>query len=171
MEKVLEQILEKLNNMETEQKEQGKKLSSLDSKVAGLDSKVAGLDNKVTSLDSKVAGLDNKVTSLDSKVTGLDSKVTGLDSKVTGLDSKVTGMETDIKLIKTQQSEQGEILQAVRHAQEVQKAQNDKFEIEIAQLSGKMDQGFNDVVEVQKALLDMYGEHEAEIRIMRKKIV
>jgi chromosome segregation ATPase len=122
MEKVLEQILEKLNNMETEQKEQGKKLSSL-------------------------------------------------DSKVTGLDSKVTGMETDIKLIKTQQSEQGEILQAVRHAQEVQKAQNDKFEIEIAQLSGKMDQGFNDVVEVQKALLDMYGEHEAEIRIMRKKIV
>jgi hypothetical protein len=37
MEKVLEQILEKLNSMETEQKEQGKKLSGLDSKVTNLE--------------------------------------------------------------------------------------------------------------------------------------
>jgi uncharacterized protein (UPF0335 family) len=91
--------------------------------------------------------------------------------KLNGIESEQKEMKTDIKLIKTQQSEQGEILQAVRHAQEVQKAQNDKFEVELAKLSGKMDQGFSDVVEVQKALLEMYGEHEAVIRIMRKRSV
>jgi cell division septum initiation protein DivIVA len=50
-------------------------------------------------------------------------------------------------------------------------AQTAKTTEDLSALSTKMDQGFTDVVEVQKALLDMYGEHEAEIRIMRKKTV
>jgi hypothetical protein len=38
-------------------------------------------------------------------------------------------------------------------------------------LSGKVEQGFSDVAKIQKALLGMYGEHEAKIKIMRKKSV
>ena len=45
--------------------------------------------------------------------------------KVTGLEQKVT--------------EHGEILQAVRHAQEIQVAKFDKLEIETARLSGKIE--------------------------------
>jgi copper chaperone CopZ len=96
-------------------------------------------------------------------------EVSGVKEEISGVKGEISELKSDIKLIKTQQSEQGEILQAVRHAQEVQKAQSDKFEVDLAKLSGKMDQGFSDVVEVQKALLDMYGEHEAAIRIMRRR--
>jgi predicted nucleic acid-binding Zn-ribbon protein len=95
-------------------------------------------------------------------------EVSGVKEEISGVKGEISELKSDIKLIKTQQSEQGEILQAVRHAQE---AQSDKFEIDLAKLSGKMDQGFSDVVEVQKALLDMYGEHEAAIRIMRRRSV
>jgi transcriptional regulator with XRE-family HTH domain len=35
----------------------------------------------------------------------------------------------------------------------------------------KMDKGFTDVVEVQKALTEMYGDHEAAIRILRRRPV
>jgi hypothetical protein len=45
---------------------------------------------------------------------------------------KVTGMEQKV-------IEHGEILQAVRHAQEIQVAKIDKLEIETARLSGKIE--------------------------------
>jgi archaellum component FlaC len=105
------------------------------------------------------------------EVSGMKEEISGVKGEISGMKGEISEMKTDIKLIKTHQSEQGEILQAVRHAQEVQTAQNDRLEIEVAQLSGKMEQGFSDVVEVQKALLEMYGEHEAVIRIMRRRSV
>jgi archaellum component FlaC len=119
MEKVLEQILEKLNSMETEQKEQGKKLS------------------------------------------GLDSKVSNLDGKVSNLDSKVSNIEQDMSLMKTQHSEDREILQAVRHAQEAQKAQLDNLGTDLAKLYGEQQKSF-------ETLINMYGKHEFEITQLKK---
>jgi hypothetical protein len=47
-----------------------------------------------------------------------------------------------IDLIERQQSEHGEILHSLRHAGEIQKAQLDSLEIELAKLSGVVHQGF-----------------------------
>lgn len=85
--------------------------------------------------------------------------------------NEVKEIKTDINLMKTQQVEHSEILHSVRHAQEAQKAQTDALQLEVAHLSGKMEQGFSDVVEVQKSVLEMYGAHEAEIRTLRRKPV
>jgi uncharacterized coiled-coil DUF342 family protein len=98
-------------------------------------------------------------------------EVSGMKEEISGVKGEISEMKTDIKLIRTQQSEHEEILQAVRHAQEVQKAQSDKFEIDLAKLSGKMDQGFSDIVEVQKSLIEMYGQHETEIHTLRRRPV
>ena len=68
---LLQQILEKVDNLNV--------------KVDGLDTKVSGLDTKVNSLDTKVSGLDTKVNSLDTKVSALDAKVSRLDTEVSGI--------------------------------------------------------------------------------------
>lgn len=81
--------------------------------------------------------------------------------KLNSLDSKVSNIETDIKLIKTQQSENGEILQAVRHAQETQKAQLDQLNIELAKQSGEQKESF-------EALANMYGQHQFEIAKLKQ---
>ena len=65
MEKVLNQILEKLNNIESEQKEQSKKLTNLDSKVSNLD-------NKVTGIEAKQKGQDKKLGSIETRVMGME---------------------------------------------------------------------------------------------------
>jgi predicted nucleic acid-binding Zn-ribbon protein len=122
-------------------------------------------------LVQKVTGIDHKVTGLEEKVTGIDHKVTGLEEKVTGIDHKVTGLEQDIKLIKTQQSEHGEMIRSLIHAGETQKAQHDSLQMEVAKLSGEMRQGFAEITEVQKSLVEMYGEHEVEIRALRRRPV
>jgi hypothetical protein len=48
---------------------------------------------------------------------------------------------------------------------------NPLLEMELAKISGKMDQGFSDVVEVQKSLIEMYGQHETEIHTLRRRPV
>lgn len=84
---------------------------------------------------------------------------------------KVSNMEQDTSLIKTQQAEHGEILQALRHSSEVQKGQHDALQMEVVKLSGEVKQGFSDLTEVQKSLVEMYGEHEVEIRALRRRPV
>jgi chromosome segregation ATPase len=91
-------------------------------------------------------------------------KLNSLDSKVTGLDNKVNSMEKTLNY-------HSEMFGALINAQETQKAQNDRMEVELANLSGKMDQGFSDIVEVQKSLIEMYGQHETEIRTLRRRPV
>jgi chromosome segregation ATPase len=112
-----------------------------------------------------------KLSNLDDKVTGLDNKVTSLDNKVNSLNNKVSGMETDLKLIKTQQSEHGAILQAVHHAQETQKAQIDQLTINTAHLSGQQEE-MNQTVDRLSGdvsfLVRKAAEHEEDIRNLRR---
>lgn len=72
-------------------------LQQILSKLDGLDTKVSGLDTKVSGLDAKVSGLDAKVSGLDAKVFDLDTKVSGLDTKVSGLDAKVAELAEGLK--------------------------------------------------------------------------
>lgn len=59
--------------------------------------------------------------------------------KVNGMDQKMTTIGQDINLLKTQQSEHGEILQSLRHANETHKAELDNLKVEMARLSGKVE--------------------------------
>ena len=94
-----------------------------------------------------------------------------MDQKLTGLDQKVSGIEKDVKFIKVQQSEHGEMIQSLVHSGEVQKARHDALQMEVAKLSGGIRQGFSDLVEAQKSLFEMYGEHETKIRTLGRRPV
>jgi predicted nucleic acid-binding Zn-ribbon protein len=119
LEKVLNQILEKLNNIESEQKEQGKKL-----------------------------------TNLDSKVSNLDSKVTNMEAEQKEQGKKLNTMEKTLNY-------HSEMFGALIHAQETQKAQLDKLEIDLAKLSGEQQKSF-------ETLINMYGRHEFEITQLKQ---
>jgi hypothetical protein len=82
-------------------------------------------------------------------------------NEVSGMKEELFEVKTDIKLIKTQQSEDREILQSVRHAQEVHTAKLDNIEIELAKQSGEQKESF-------QALANMYGEHQFEITKLKQ---
>lgn len=84
----LDQILEKVN--------------LLDTKVDSLDAKVDSLDAKVNSLDTKVNSLDTKVDSLDTKVNSLEIKMTSVEEKIDSLDQRTALLESDMKEVKQQ---------------------------------------------------------------------
>ncbi len=66
-------------------------------------------------------------------------KVNSTDQKMTDMNHELRGIRQDISLIKTQQSEHGEILQSLRHASETHEAEFDNLKVEMARLSGKIE--------------------------------
>lgn len=94
------------------------------------------------------------------------------------MQDNMSRMQEDISLIKTQQKEHGEILSSLKSASEFHKADIDNLTHQVAEVQGtvknlsdKMDKNFSDLNETNKSLLEMYGEHEAEIRTLRRKPV
>jgi len=76
-----------------------------------------------------------------------------------------------LEFVQTQLKEHGQILSALIHASEVHKADNDNLAHQVAHLSGELKEGFEEVTEIQKSLLEMYGSHEAEIRALKRRPV
>ena len=140
-------------------------------KITGIEQKVTVIEQRVTGTEQKITGIEQKVTGIEQKVTGIEQRVTGTEQKMTGIEQKVTGIGQDVKLMKTQQSEHGEMIHSLVHSSEVQKAQDDALQMEVAKLSGEMNKGFSDLTEIQKSLVEMYGDHEAKIRILQRKPV
>jgi uncharacterized coiled-coil DUF342 family protein len=101
----------------------------------------------------------------------LVNEVKGIKSELKEVKSEIAEVKSDIKLIKTQQSEHGEMIRSLVHAGETRKAEHDALQMEVAKLSGEMRQGFEDMTEVQKSLIEMYGAHEVEIRALRRRPV
>lgn len=98
---------------------------------------------------------------------------------------KVTNMERELNLTKAQQLEQGEILQALRHAQESQTAQIDQISCTVARIEGwqrETDKAIERIEgwqrETDKAIERMAGdisflvrkavEHDDDIRELRR---
>ena len=114
--------------------------------------------------------LVQKITRMDQRMNGMEQKMGGMEQQISGMNQKMSGMEQDVKLMNTQQSEHGQLLQSLIHAGETHKAQYDSLQIELAKLSGEVHQGFADQKEAVRALTDMYGQHELEINLLKRKI-
>lgn len=74
---------------------------------------------------------------------------------------------SEVKAIKTLQEEDHLILKALEHSAQVNKAEHDKIINDISYLQGDV----THIQETNKSLLEMYGEHEAEIRSLKRRPV
>ena len=85
--------------------------------------------------------------------------------------NEIKEIKSDVGLIKTQQSEHGEILQSVRHAQESQKAQMDQLTYASARVEGRqetLDKTVDRMAGDISFLVKKAAEHEDDIRELRK---
>lgn len=78
-----------------------------------------------------------------------------MSSRLDGIDSRL--------------DEHFQLLRALEHASEVHKADMDNLTHQVARLSQEMNAGFKKLTEISKSLMEMYGEHEAEIRTIKRR--
>lgn len=106
--------------------------------------------------------MESKISGIEANISGIETKISSIETKMSGMETKISSMETDIKLIQIQQTEHGEILQALRHSSEVHTAKLDNLEVEFAKHTGEQQRSFD-------ALSNMYGHHEFEISKLKQE--
>ena len=93
------------------------------------------------------------------------SEIKGLKQSVNGLEQGMGGLRQDIDGLKSQVNENAQILKALEHKVDVIKAEQESMKYDIAEIKG----GMEDLKDTQNSLLEMYGEHEAHFRTLRRR--
>lgn len=146
MEKILHQIMDKLTSMDGE-------LKSVNHRLGGLESRFDNLESRFDSLESRFDSLESRFDSSESRFDSLECKVNGLESQV---------------------SENTQILRVLEHKFEVQKADMDNLTHQTISLAGEVKsikQDTQEIKDINRSLLEMYGDHEAYIRSLRRRFI
>lgn len=106
-------------------------LQALESLKDDVNRKFDSLTNKVDSLTNEFGSLTNKVDSLTNEFGSLTNKVDSLTDKVDSLSEKVDNQGHQIK-------ENTQILKALEHLAQVNKAEHDKMSFNIAEIGGEL---------------------------------
>lgn len=108
----------------------------------------------------KVSKMDGDIMEIKGEIVGMKNEITGINSEIAGTKNEITGIKAEIKEVKQLQASMQSKLDLVSE----QTAGLIEFRTEVVS-------SFNSVIEIQKSLMEMYGEHEAELRALRRRPV
>jgi len=91
---------------------------------------------KVTVLDQKVDRLEKKVESLEKRVESLERRVESLERRVESLEKRMDALEARVERLELQVAENTQILKALEHLAQVNKAEHDNFTHQLARIEG-----------------------------------
>jgi len=94
-----------------------------------------------------------------------------MQTDITNMQTDITNMRTDISDIKIQQKEHSEMLLSLRTDVQGVKDQLDDMDSKNANNHIIIKTNLDQVIENQKSLHEMYGEHEVEIRNLKRRPV
>lgn len=115
--------------------------------------KLGNIELELKETKIKLGELDNVVTELNKKATGLDDKVTELDNKISRIDSKVSEIDNNVTT-----------LEKITNAIKEQTAILTEFREEA---NNKLDA----LIEDNKSIHEIIGDHEISIRTLRRRTI
>jgi chromosome segregation ATPase len=158
-----------LEKIETQQAVMSSRLDGIDSRFDEVDARFNGIDSRLDGVDARLNGIDSRFDEVDARFNGIDSRLDGVDARLGGIDSRLDGVDARLDGIDSRLDEHYQLLRALEHASEVHKADMDNLTHQVARLSQEMNAGFKELTEISKSLVEMYGEHEAEIRTIKRR--
>lgn len=111
--------------------------------------------------------IGNDVSGLKNDVLGLKNDVSGLKNDVTGLKDDVSQLKSDVSELKAGQQENYQILKALEHKADVNKAEHDKMLIDISKIQGYQ----KNISENIDAVKEIIGRHEVDITVLKRRPV
>lgn len=93
--------------------------------------------------------------------------ISELKSDVSGLKSDVSQLKADVTELKIGQQEDHQILKALEHKADVNKAEHDKMLIDISKMQGYQ----KNISESIDAVKEIIGRHEVDITVLKRRPV
>ncbi|KJR47073.1 Chromosome partition protein smc [Desulfosporosinus sp. I2] len=117
-----------------------------------------GLSNQITTLAEKVDNQGNQITTLAEKVDNQGNQITTLAEKVDNQGNQITTLTEKVDIQGTQIKENTQILKALEHLAQVNKAEHDKMSFDIAEISGEIKAIRKDLLNVELITASNWGD-------------
>lgn len=140
-------------------------------KVTEIDQKVDRLEKKVDSLEKKVESLEKRVESLERRVESLERRVESLEKRVENLEKRMDALEARVERLELQVAENTQILKALEHLAQVNKAEHDNFTHQLARLEGLLSSEITKNKEEHQLFFVKTEENSEKITRLEKDMV
>ena len=117
--------------------------------------------------ESLLVKILDEIKIMRTDISELKSDVSGLKSDVSGLKSDVSQLKADVTELKIRQQEDHQILKALEHKADVNKAEHDKMLIDISKMQGYQ----KNISESIDAVKEIIGRHEVDITVLKRRPV
>uniref|UniRef100_A0A7C5Z1H6 Nucleopolyhedrovirus P10 family protein n=1 Tax=Caldicellulosiruptor owensensis TaxID=55205 RepID=A0A7C5Z1H6_9FIRM len=126
---------------------------------------------KVTVLDQKVDRLEKKVEALERRVESLERRVESLERRVESLEKRMDLLEARVERLELQVAENTQILKALEHLAQVNKAEHDNFTHQLARIEGLLSSEISKNKEEHQLLFVKTEENSEKITRLEKDMV
>ncbi|ADQ05603.1 hypothetical protein Calow_2093 [Caldicellulosiruptor owensensis OL] len=147
------------------------KVTVLDQKVDRLEKRVESLEKKVESLEKRVENLEKKVEALERRVESLERRVESLERRVESLEKRMDALEARVERLELQVAENTQILKALEHLAQVNKAEHDNFTHQLARIEGLLSSEISKNKEEHQMLFVKTEENSEKITRLEKDMV
>lgn len=151
-----------------------KKLDLIITKLEGMEEDISGLKTEMHEVKSEVSGLKTEMNEVKSAVSGLKTEMHEVKGEVSSLKSQMNGMQDEITVMKSQLEENTHITKAIHHRQSESDARLEGLSLDFAKLHGEVvstKENIEQLIDDQRSIHELLGEHEVSIRTLRRKPV
>jgi len=117
-----------------------------------------GLSNQITALSEKIDSQGNQITALSEKVDSQGNQITTLSEKVDSQGNQINMLLEKVDNQGNQIKENTQILKALEHLAQVNKAEHDKMSFNIAEISGEIKAIRKDLLNVELITASNWGD-------------
>ncbi|ACM61435.1 P10 protein [Caldicellulosiruptor bescii] len=140
-------------------------------KVTVVDQKVDRLEKRLENLEKRVENLEKRVESLEKKVESLEKRVESLEKRVESLEKRMDALEARVERLEIQVSENTQILKALEHLAQVNKAEHDNFTHQLARIEGLLTSEINKNNQEHQVIISKVEENSEKITRLEKDMV
>ncbi|AZT89499.1 nucleopolyhedrovirus P10 family protein [Caldicellulosiruptor changbaiensis] len=116
----------------------------------------------------KVETLDQKIDRLEARLDRLETKVESLEKRVENLEKRVDSLEKRVEKLELQVAENTQILKALEHLAQVNKAEHDNFTHQLARMEGLLNSVISNNSKEHQALFKQTEENTQKIVKLEK---
>ncbi len=136
------------------------------------------LQSNMNTMQSDMKTMQSNMNTMQSDMKAMQSDMKAMKNEQKETNKSLERVQNKTDIIEVQVKENTQILKALQHSSQVHKAGMDKFNIILAREAGELKKQIKNLEnricnleETNKLIMEMYGEHEVEIRKIRKKYV
>jgi len=130
-------------------------IENLDKKIENLDKK---FEKKFDVLEKRFDGLENRFGTLEKRFDVLENKFGTLEKRFDGLENRFDVLENRFGTLESQTKENTQILKALMHSAEVNKAEHEQMMLKLSRIEGDVTAIKKDLLTVETVTANNYAD-------------